>query len=235
MADHPVRDGLLDDQELRASSAVANCTMNRERQLAGVNSYTRVLGFDPMAWLTASADPTGSVGWLDVCCGTGLALVQAAVRLEREDLLHQVALVGVDLVDSFAPAPPNAGLSLVTGPVETWTPPRAFDLVTCVHGLHYLGDKLGVLARVVRWLTPTGRFIADLDLDSIRLANGHPAGRRLAAQLRTAGLVYDARRHRISCTGPRELDLPYTYLGADDHAGANYTGQPAVHSHYQQR
>jgi len=30
------------------------------------------------------------------------------------------------------------------------------------------------------------------------------------------------------------VDLPYTYLGADDRAGANYTGQPAVHSYYRQ-
>jgi hypothetical protein len=97
----------------------------------------------------------------------------------------------------------------------------------------YVGDKLAVLTRAVRWLTPAGRFVADLDLASIRLADGRPAGRRLTAQLRAAGLGYDARRHRISCTGPRELHLPYTYLGADDHAGANYTGQPAVHSQYQ--
>lgn len=32
---------------------VANNAMNRERQLAGVNSYARVLGFDPLAWLAA--------------------------------------------------------------------------------------------------------------------------------------------------------------------------------------
>lgn len=76
-------------------------------------------------------------------------------------------------------------------------------------------------------------MIADLDLDSIRLADGRPAGRRLTAHLRAAGLTYDARRRRISCTGPHTLSLPYTYLGADDRAGANYTGQPAVHSHYE--
>ncbi|MEU7903409.1 class I SAM-dependent methyltransferase [Actinoplanes sp. NPDC049118] len=111
-------------------------------------------------------------------------------------------------------------------------PPRAFDLITCVHGLHYVGDKLAVLTRIVRWLTPTGRFVADLDLSSIRLADGRPAGRRLTALLRTAGIVYDARRRRISCTGPRDLSLPCAYLGAGDHAGANYTGQPAVHSYY---
>lgn len=28
------------------------------------------------------------------------------------------------------------------------------------------------------------------------------------------------------------MSLPYTYLGADDRAGPNYTNQPAVHSYY---
>jgi SAM-dependent methyltransferase len=214
---------LLDDQALHASSVVANCAMNRERQLAGVNSYARVLGFDPLAFLTAS----GGTAWLDLCCGSGRALVQAAARVPPE-----VTLVGVDLVDAFVPAPP--GLALVAAPVESWTPARAFDLITCVHGLHYVGDKLAVLARVVRWLTPTGRFVADLDLASVRLPDGRAAGRRLTAELRAAGLSYDARRRRISCTGPRELQLPYSYLGADDRAGPNYTGQPAVRSHYRE-
>ena len=235
MTEHPRRPKLLDDQALHASSVVANCAMNRERQLAGVNSYTRVLGFDPLAWLTATpgTDTNTDVGWLDLCCGTGRALVQAAAQVRQDGRLDQVTLVGVDLLDAFAPAPPLPGLTLTAAPVETWTPTRTFDLITCVHGLHYVGDKLAVLTRAARWLTPTGRFVADLDLASIRLADGRPAGRHLTAQLRAAGLVYDARRHRISCTGPRELHLPYTYLGADDHAGANYTGQPAVHSQYQ--
>jgi hypothetical protein len=52
-----------------------------------------------------------------------------------------------------------------------------------------------------------------------------PAGR--------LGFTYNARRRRISRTGWIDVHLPYTYLGADDHAGANYTGQPAVNSHYQ--
>jgi len=53
--------------------------------------------------------------------------------------------------------------------------------------------------------------------------------------VRAAGLDYDSRRKRIGCAGPRELDLPYVYLGADDRAGPNYTGRPAVHSYYQPR
>jgi SAM-dependent methyltransferase len=236
MTDRPVGPGLLDDPALHASSVVANCAMNRERQLVGVNSYTRVLGFDPLASLTtaAGAGAGARVGWLDLCCGTGHALVQAAARLQRDGHLGRVALVGVDLVDAFAPATPVPGLTLLAAPVETWTAPQSFDLITCVHGLHYVGDKLAVITRAVQWLTPTGRFVADLDLASIRLADGRPAGRGLSAQLRAAGLAYDPRRHRLSCTGPRQLTLPYRYLGADDHAGPNYTGQPAVHSYYRQ-
>ncbi|MDI6097170.1 class I SAM-dependent methyltransferase [Actinoplanes sp. NEAU-A12] len=262
---------LLSEAALHGSSVVANCAMNRERQLAGVNSYARVLGFDPVDWLaatridgaddTAGADGTdgtdGTRGpaWLDLCCGSGRALVQAAEQLPS------ATIVGVDLVDAFVSARPGVetsgtgqpadaghlagraggtggtsraegGVSFVVAPVEAWEPDRAFDLITCVHGLHYVGDKLAVLARMARCLRPGGRFVADLDLDGIRLADGQPAGRRLVTRLRGAGLAYDARRRRISCTGPVQLDLPYAYLGADDRAGPNYTGQPAVHSFY---
>ncbi len=208
---------LLDDHALHASSVVANCAMNRERRLAGVNSYAKALGFDPADGLTGA--------WLDLCCGSGRALVQAAERLDGS-----VTLVGVDLVDAFVSRPP--GVTFVAAPIESWTPDRTFDLVTCVHGLHYVGDKLGVISRIVRWLTPRGRFAADLDLSSVRLEDGSPAGRPLTAILRAAGVGYDARRRRVSCIGPKELIFPYGYLGADDSAGANYTGQPAVHSYY---
>jgi hypothetical protein len=67
-----------------------------------------------------------------------------------------------------------------------------------------------------------------LDLTSIRLPDGRPAGRRLINQLHTAGFTYDPRHHRIGRTGGSDVHLPYTYLGADDRTGANYTGQPAV-------
>lgn len=50
--------------------------------------------------------------------------------------------------------------------------------------------------------------------------------------LHTAGFVYDGRRRRIDRTGHAVVRLPYAYLGADDRAGPNYTGQPAVTSHY---
>jgi SAM-dependent methyltransferase len=143
--------------------------------------------------------------------------------------------VGVDLVDAFDPVP--AGLSnlrLVAAPVAAWAPAASFDFITCVHGLHYIGDKLAVLARAVSWLTPQGRLIADLDLTAIVVAGAAQPGRALARRLRAAGFRYDSRRHRISCTGGREVRLPYRYLGADDRAGPGYTGQPAVASYYEE-
>lgn len=114
-------------------------------------------------------------------------------------------------------------------------PPQRFDLITCVHGPHYVGDKLRMLASAAYWLTDTGIFVADLGLASIRLAHGQPAGQRLFTALRGAGFTYDSRRHRITRTGPGDIDLPYRYLGADDQAGPNSTGQPAVNSIYAER
>jgi SAM-dependent methyltransferase len=232
---------LLDDAALERSAVVANCCMNRERQLTGVNSYAKELGFDPLAELAARHRPAGAgappPGWLDLCCGSGRALIQAAERVRRGPAgplaPADVALVGVDLVDAFDPVPaPSPGLELVQASVVTWAPTRSFDLITCLHGLHYVGDKLAVLARAAGWLTPTGRLVADLDLVDVRLDDGRPAGRRLADGLRAAGFRYDPRRRRIGCDGWRDVRLPYRYLGADDGAGPNYTGQGAVRSHY---
>ena len=44
-----------------------------------------------------------------------------------------------------------------------------------------------------------------------------------------------ARQHRLTLEGGREATFPYRYLGADPAAGPNYTGQPAVGSHYGRR
>jgi SAM-dependent methyltransferase len=231
---------LLDDEALHASAVVANNAMNRERQLAGVNSYTRELGFNPLDQLTARlgrhGQDTVSIGWLDLCCGTGRALLQAAEYLAAAGVSDRVTLVGVDLVDFFDPTPPSGPApQLVCASIMDWQPTRRYDLITCVHGLHYVGYKLRMLARAASWLTDTGRFVADLDPASVRLAHGQPAGQRLITALRHAGFSYDPRRHRITRTGPGDIELPYRYLGADDQAGPNYTGQPAVNSIYAER
>ncbi|GAA1896228.1 class I SAM-dependent methyltransferase [Asanoa iriomotensis] len=223
-------DRLLSDETLAGSAVVANSAMNRERQLAGPNSYTRDLGFNPLDRLLETAD--GPVAWLDLCCGQGRALLQAGAEVTARGLAGRVELVGVDLVDYFDPVPPGSTVTLICAAAAAWQPERRFDLITVVHGLHYVGDKLGVLARAASWLTATGLLVADLDLTSIRRADGRPLGRTLTARLTDAGFTYDGRRRRITRVGRGELTLPYTFLGADDRAGPNYTGQPAVHSYY---
>ena len=213
---------------------VANCLMNRERQLAGVNSYARELGFNPLDVLRAAITGNGTGAWLDLCCGTGRALIQAAVAQHGEGLALQCAITGVDLAGAFALRPAGLpSLQLVPSPVAAWTPSRSYDLITCVHGLHYVGDKLATLAHAASWLTPDGQLVAHLDLAGISIAD-HAATRQLSRVLRDLGFSYDSRRHRISRRGSLEASFPFRYLGADDRTGPNYTGQPAVTSHYEQ-
>jgi SAM-dependent methyltransferase len=195
------------------SAVVANCAMNRERQLVGVNSYARELGFNPLQVVSARTGSggrgqDGTVAWLDLCCGSGRALIQAARQVRDAGLAGRVDLVGVDLVDAFDAAPGSVpGLELVCAPVAAWEPARSFDLITCVHGLHYVGDKLALLTRAAGWLAPAGRLTADLDLSAIRVG-GPAATWRLRSRLRAAGFAYSPGRRQITCAGRRDVRLP---------------------------
>ena len=131
------------------------------------------------------------------------------------------------------PPPGLTGLRLVEAPLRAWQPGRSYDLITCVHGLHYVGDKVGLIARSAAWLVKDGLFVANLDAANLKLDDGQAAVQRAVAGLRRCGLEYDRKRRRIICRGHQVLDLPFRYLGADDRAGPNSTGQPAVNSHYE--
>ena len=78
---------LLDEATLENTGVVANCRMNRERRLS---SYGEELGFSIPRFLSARRDPA----WLDLCCGHGRALTEAAQALKGR-------FYGVDLVDTF--------------------------------------------------------------------------------------------------------------------------------------
>jgi SAM-dependent methyltransferase len=223
---------LLGDDELERSAIVANCRMNRERELSGSNGYSREVGFNPLDFLRARMASGRMVAWLDLCCGTGRALIQAARVSQAEGT--DVEIVGVDLVGVFhRPDPDLTHLRLVEASLRTWRPGRQFDLITCVHGLHYVGDKLGLIARAASWMVEDGLFVANLDLKNLKLADGMAWGRKVVADLRRAGMEYARRRRLLSYRGRKDVSLPYRYLGADDGAGPNYTGQPAVDSYYQ--
>jgi hypothetical protein len=76
-------------------------------------------------------------------------------------------------------------------------------------------------------------FLANLDLANLRLADGKPLSKRIASRFREHGLIYNSRKHLLSCVGTKSLSLGYRYLGADDRAGPNYSGQEAVNSYYE--
>jgi SAM-dependent methyltransferase len=222
---------LLNDDELERSAVVANCRMNRERNLIGSNGYSNEVGFNPLDYLRDRIVPGRRVAWLDLCCGTGKALIEAARITHSKGV--DIEIVGVDLVGMFhRPDPELTHLQLVEASLRTWRPDCDFDLITCVHGLHYVGDKLGLVSRATTWLTDDGLLVANLDLKNLKLADGRARGRKIVSDLRRAGINYDGRKRLLVCPGQKVVSLPYQYLGADDGAGPNYTGQPAVDSYY---
>src|SRR5271168_3766546 len=116
---------LLSDDELERSAVVANCRMNRERDLTGSNGYSKEVGFNPLDYLRDRRLPGHPVSWLDLCCGTGKALTEAAQVAQAEGL--DIDIVGVDLVGmSQRPAPTLTHLRLVKASRRTGRPDRIF-------------------------------------------------------------------------------------------------------------
>jgi SAM-dependent methyltransferase len=227
-----IRLRLLSDDLLERSNIVANCRMNRERELSGSNGYGRELGFEPLDILRQRVRPGRVIRWLDLCCGTGRALLQAAEQLEHAGLAAFVAITGVDLVDMFWPGRPSSCLQLVAASIHAFEPAERFDLITCVHGLHYLGDKLRAIERAASWLVEDGLFAANLDLANLRQEDGRPLARRISKLFREADIEFDGRRKRLQRLGQGNIHFPLQYRGADDNAGPNCTGQAAVDSYY---
>ena len=60
--------------------------MNRERELTGSNGYARELGLNPLDLLLPRMVDHDRVAWLDLCCGTGRALVEAGKRIQPDRL-----------------------------------------------------------------------------------------------------------------------------------------------------
>ncbi|WP_433472239.1 class I SAM-dependent methyltransferase [Spirillospora sp. CA-142024] len=123
-----------------------------------------------MAEMSARARASTPVRWLDVCCGSGRAPAEAARLLADRGATAQAEITGLE--DHFVSGHLPPFLRLTSGSVTEWAPDGRFDLITCVHGLHYVGDKLGVLSRIASWLTSDGLFIANFDARSIRRADG---------------------------------------------------------------
>lgn len=228
-------ESLQADDQLENSCIVANCRMNRERVALGTNGYQSDLLFDPIEFLIQKHRDSGQADWLDLCCGRGRALIQAAQKIREADCHVGTLIQGIDLIDMFDPLPTDFDfLEFEVASLHNWTTTKKFDLITCVHGLHYIGDKLGLIKRAADWLRPGGRFAANLDLSNLRSRGQTDFGSLFV----TAGMDYSAEKHLLSFDGRavvRDCEFFSTdqpYLGADDQAGPNYTGQEAVNSYY---
>lgn len=224
---------MMDERQLAQSDVVANNAMNRLRVASGGNSYEEELDLHVHSWLSQRIRKQGDAAWLDLCCGEGRALLEVAGKFQADIHSPPVALHGVDLVDFFArQAGEFPTVKLEEADLSQWTASQPYDLITCVHGLHYVGDKLGLVERISQWLRPGGLFLAHLDLNNLRGEDQQPLTIRKA--LRKAGIRYSIRDHllRWSRDSDSTICFPFEFVGADDQAGPNYTGQPAVNSIY---
>ena len=130
-------------------------------------------------------------------------------------------------VDLIEPRIRSAGFRFIRASVHVWEPNERvdrFDLITCVHGLHYIGVRLGLIERIATWLRPGGLFLANFDTTDIRDPQGAPLTHRLGTLFRRNGLVYNRRQHLIRLDGPRGIDFGLQFLGAKDDVGARLHG-----------
>lgn len=118
-----------------------------------------------------------------------------------------------------------------SGSVIDWKPDQTYDLITCVHGLHYLGDKLKVVEAVVTALHPSGLFVANLDLNNI-VVQGANTSSYLKNSFKRYGIAYNSRLKVLKQIGSVGIKFGLEYLGADVNHGPNYTGQDSVTSYY---
>ena len=227
---------MLTPADLLRSPVVANATMNRGRGLSGVNSYGRELRFDIVAFLERRVRERGGAVWLDACCGQGRALLEAGRQFAGTGWGSGVRIVGVDLVGMFeAGDAPN--VRLIAGDVAAFKPGVPVDLITCVHGLHYLGDKLGFLESAHAMLAPGGVFLGSLDPQNVR--GGEARGsvwRQAAAFARRSGAAPDLKSHVLRLErGEARLDFGLAYAGAAASEQPHDSGITVVDSWYASR
>lgn len=224
---------LLTKQELLYSPVVANNAMNRQRKSTGVNSYEKELKFDIHEFLAGRIYGSSIVRWADLCCGEGRALTETYHYFQQK-AFQSIELEGWDLIDGFCEDNLRT-LNWYPGSLEDWQPAHEYDLITCIHGLHYIGDKLELIRRCAYSLKKDGLFIANIDFDNVRLEEGKSLKSGLIQLFEQYGFTYSKRRRILSCQGNRKIDFNLNYIGADDQAGPNYTKQPVVNSYYRLR
>lgn len=224
---------LLSEDELENSSIVVNSLMNRERRIIGRNSYSKELGLNILEYIDDKVKEQEVLNWLDIGCGSGRALIEAAKYFHDSDRQNKIDILGIDLVNMFNPKPADlTNLSLMALNIIEYKPNKKFDLITCIHGLHYIGDKLKLIENIVNWIAEQGLFIANIDLDNFRDSDNNSIKRLISKKLKLSGIIYNSRKHIISVEGSKTINFKYQFIGADENAGPNYTKQAVVNSVY---
>ncbi len=223
---------MLDNNDLLSSETVVNAAMNRGRGLSGVNSYERELRMSILPMLEERVRRTGQAVWYDACCGEGRALREASEQLAATASRRNIRLVGADLWDAFPPAA-GENLRFVAADVVNFDPGVPVDLITCVHGLHYLGDKLGFLETAYARLAPGGIFVGHLDTTNLRAKDDASIWPALMRRIRVQGILVRYSSHLLRLErNDAVLDFGVAYQGATVSAQANYSGMIGVDSWY---
>jgi SAM-dependent methyltransferase len=218
----------LSASDLVKSDIVVNGLMNRDRGFLGVNSYSRELKMDLDSWLRGRAAVGTAITWYDACCGRGRALTEAASILDEYQPERWV-LQGSDLLDDFVDH--GADVRLTAADAVTFRTDAKFDLITCVHGIDYLGDKLGFLQNAYQLLAPGGVLCATMDLSNVMLNDRPVIG--FSALLNWQGVKLKFRDYLLRI---ERNDVPLTfkgsYAGATPSSTPNYTGNQVIDSWY---
>ncbi len=226
---------LLPEDKLEWSPTVANSRMNRERKASGINSYDQEFSFKPEDYIQKKIGENHFAFWLDLCCGEGNAIMQTAEYCLNNSLQDRVMLHGIDLIDSFPKLDDLYNfVHFEMMSVLTYNSDKRYDLITCVHGLHYIGDKLRAIAIAINLLGEGGLFIANVDLKNI-IINNESSVLILKKAFKENNIEYNLRSKNLKKTGKEKIDFGFSFLGADDNYGPNYTGQDSVCSYYEMK
>ncbi len=222
---------LLNDQSLANSAIVANNRMNRQRKATGINSYEKDIGLNPIQFLENRITQS-AIHWLDLCCGEGNALIETAEYFQKSYPKQSIQFTGIDLVDYFGHTNGVNNLSLKTANLSNWQPSQQYDLITIVHGLHYLGDKIGLIQKAAAALKSDGLLVGNLAIANLTIEEQIPATTLWKKYFKQNEIKYDGRKKLIQIQGTKNLTNVFIYLGANDQAGPNYTGMEVVDSFY---
>ena len=203
---------LLDDDTLAGSAVVANSAMNPSAPLPG-STATTVSWASTRSTCSAAGSVTGApdtVAWLDLCCGTGRALVEAARRL-TQGVGAAVPGPGRRSRRRLRPGPDRLAAADrgVGGGLEARAAVRP----------HHQRARPALRRRQAR-PADEGGGLADRRRPARRRhrprqrpARGRPARRSPPRRAPAGrGFNYDGRRRRIGRDDRGEVALPYEYL-----------------------